>query len=293
MKPNQYFSSCLFLIVSIPMLYGCTLIDKAVSAGAPPELKDFIYKKTLNPVVEKIYLSKINEAKAKEILLTEGEQFEKINTLFNQLILAAQSSPNYGRQAKNIDWTLSVIDDQEIENAFAWPGGKVLIYTGLFNYFVKTDAELAAILGHEISHLLEQHVIKRIEVNLKNIGFPGVAALRSWDKIKQNPELSAALLAALGIAAKAEDARFSRNHEKAADVQGLFLLSEAGYHPDETTELWNRLKVQKSEMISYFDTHPNGEERSLEIEKNKSEAIARYNNAQDKKKNARLQRAKQ
>ncbi len=298
MKNRYYFSLSVMFVLFIFLFSGCSFLPENVrkfipkdlakilpaSAGESASPADWIYDRSLNPVVEKIYTSKVEKARKENKLLTKGARFEQIEHVFLELKNAVEESPIYGKSAKKIKWTLNIIDDPDTENAFAWPGGKILIYTGIFEHFVKNDAELAAVLGHEITHLLERHAIKRIEKNLKMIGVAGVLTMASWKNIEQqDPKVIAAVLAGLGIASKLEDARFTRNHEKAADVQGLFIAADAGYHPNDTLGLWLRFKEQGSSLFDYFKIHPNGNTRFKNIANNKNAAIARYERSQTKK----------
>lgn len=298
MKDRCYFSLSVMFVLFVFSFIGCSFLPENVrklipedltkilrpSAGQSATPADWIYDKTLNPIVGKIYTSKVEKARKENKLLTEGARFEQIKHVFLELKNAVEKSPIYGKSAKKIKWTLNIIDNPNTENAFAWPGGKILIYTGIFEHFVKNDAELAAVLGHEITHLLERHAIKRIEKNLKMIGVAGIVSLASWKKIEQqDPKVIAAVLTGLGIATKLEDARFTRNHEKAADIQGLFIAADAGYHPNDTLGLWLRFKEQGASMFDYFKIHPNGDARFNNIARNKNAAIARYEHSQTKK----------
>jgi len=182
---------------------------------------------------------------------------------------------------RGIRYQFHVIDSPQI-NAFALPGGQVFVMRGLLD-FVESEAELAAVLGHEMSHVDLRHCIERYqyETKLKKAGMP---------QLGEVVEL-AHRLATFG---------FSPAQESEADAQGERLNIEAGYDPDAAAALFLRMKTRFGEPArqqattpagevaqaageaigSYFRTHPPSEERSRRladiVEKNRTSLAGRY-----------------
>ncbi len=164
---------------------------------------------------------------------------------------------------QGIHYQFHVIDSPQV-NAFALPGGQIFVMRGLLE-FVESEAELAAVLGHEMSHVDLRHCIERYqyEAKLKKAGVP---------------ELGWLVEAAHRLATFA----FLPQQELEADAQGERLSVESGYDPDAAAALFNRMKMHFREpdragattpvgevvqaagqaIGSYFRTHPPSEERA-------------------------------
>jgi metalloendopeptidase OMA1, mitochondrial len=163
-----------------------------------------------------------------------------------RLIAAAEQSP-YADMARSFDWEIAVVDDDEIRNAVALPGGKIVIYTGLFP-IARHEAGLAAALAHEMVHALARHSAEQLTYD----------ALRTT----AHPE---ALLP------------FSRRHELEADYIGLLLTASAGYDPRESVRMWQRMKESGEESSpEHLSTHPSYATRIAALQINLSEAWRIY-----------------
>jgi predicted Zn-dependent protease len=180
----------------------------------------------------------------------------------------AQPLLRYTRR-RGMLYRFHVIESTEI-NAFALPGGQIFVTASLLD-FVESEAELAAVLGHEISHVDLRHCIERYQYQykLKKAGFP--------DELGWLTE-AAHRLAAMG---------FSQDQELEADAQGQRLAIEAGYDPDAAVALFSRMAAQFDERTSprattpagelkqavgeaigsYFRTHPPSEQRMRELQR--------------------------
>ena len=150
------------------------------------------------------------------------------------------------------DWTVTVIEEATI-NAFALPGGHVFVHSGLVGA-VGSQAELAAVLAHEIAHVEARHSTERMT---KARGVAELAGLIGDDG---ELERLAEDIAAAGIAAK-----FSRDDEREADALGVSHLAAAGYEPSamvDFLELLNRTADRRPNLVErFFGTHPVTEER--------------------------------
>jgi predicted Zn-dependent protease len=157
-----------------------------------------------------------------------------------------------------------VLDDPETINAFALPGGQVFITEGLLRR-LKTDGQLAGVLGHEMGHVVARHGAEHIAKQQLTEGLTGAAVLATYDPNDPSSRNSAAVAAMVG---QLVSMRFGRQDELEADRLGVRLGSEGGYDPRSMIELMKILD-QSSEgnrPPEFFSTHPNPENRIQKIQ---------------------------
>jgi len=165
-------------------------------------------------------------------------------------------------ESANWDWSMEVIDDPDVVNAWCMAGGRMAVYTGLIQKLDPTDDELAQVLAHEISHALANHTAERMSVALAtNVGV-ALAGVLSDDAQKTMSQ--AALAAALAI-----QLPNSRAAESEADEIGIELAAKAGYNPNAAISLWEKMgKVGGGGPPQFLSTHPspaNRQERLAEL----------------------------
>ncbi len=207
---------------------------------------------------------------------TDPREIEPVKRVAARVIEAAKRS-KYSEMANQFDWEVTVIKDDKTMNAFALPGGKIAVYTGIFPV-ARTEAGLAAVMGHEVVHALARHGGERMSQNtlaqttLQAIGIAlGVSGA--------NPVLSQAGMAALGVGAQVGVLLpFSRKHESEADYVGVLLAADAGYDPREAIQLWQRMgELSEGKSPSEFmSTHPSHETRIQQLEEWMAEAMPVY-----------------
>ena len=164
------------------------------------------------------------------------------------------------------DWEVVLFKDKTA-NAFALPGRKIGVHTGLLRV-AKTDGQLAAVLGHEVGHVLAGHGNERVSENLVvNLGLAGTAALLSGGQSKKGND-QGLLLAALGLGAQfGVLLPHSRDQESEADIIGLRLMARAGFDPHESVELWkNMIRDGGGAPPEFLSTHPSSENRIRHLE---------------------------
>ena len=169
----------------------------------------------------------------------------------------------------NYDWQYTVFENPE-PNAFALPGGKIGVYTGLFDV-AKNEAQLAAVIGHEIGHVIANHVAERmsrqalVQTGLSVIGQTGMAQYAGL----------LAQAATLGVVLP-----FSREQEAEADEIGLMLMARAGYDPRAAVELWKNFAAAGGQRPPEFlSEHPAPGNRIEHLEAIMPKAIAAYQEA--------------
>ena len=177
----------------------------------------------------------------------------------------------------NTEWEFVVFDKTE-PNAFAMPGGKVGINSGLITLANGNEDEIAAVIGHEIAHVAFRHGNKRMSQAI-GIALGGVilnTAMR--DKSKSDRTLASG---AYGIGSTVGVALpFSRTQEREADYRGLFYSAMAGFDPRGAISFWKKMQSQSKRKIPQFlSTHPNPGNRIQFLQSNMNRALDLYRQA--------------
>lgn len=157
-----------------------------------------------------------------------------------------------------------LLNDPETINAFALPGGQVFLTEGLLRR-LKTDGQLAGVLGHEIGHVVARHGAEHIAKEQLTQGLTGAAVLATYDPSDPSSRNSAAVAAMIG---QLVTMRFGRQDELEADRLGVRLTSESSYDPRALIALMKILdeSSEGNRPPEFFSTHPNPENRIQRIE---------------------------
>ena len=180
------------------------------------------------------------------------------------LCVADAITANVPKAAHQGEWEVVVFDSEQV-NAFALPGGKIGVYTGILNVTENQD-QLAAIMGHEVGHVLEHHSNERLSANkLSNVGLT-VAAIAIGASEVDNKGL---WVAGLGIGVQyGVIMPYSRSHESEADIVGQDLMARSGFSPEASVQLWkNMSKLSKEAPPEFMSTHPSNETRIKQLNK--------------------------
>jgi predicted Zn-dependent protease len=204
----------------------------------------------------------------RDSVITRQPEAERIVRKVGERIARVADRPNY-------KWEFTVINDPEMVNAFALPGGKVATYTGIFAP-ARDEAGLAVVLGHEIAHVLARHPAERMSQGLLlQLGGVGLGVALS-----KNPTLANQVLQVYGVGAGVGVALpFSRSQETEADRIGLILMAKAGYDPRVALEVWERMEKKegaKEAPPEFLSTHPGYESRVQQIRQFLPEALSYY-----------------
>ncbi len=155
-------------------------------------------------------------------------------------------------------WEVNVIRSDQV-NAWCMPGGKIAVYSGLIQKLALTDAELAAVMGHEIAHALREHARERASAQIAaQTGIGVVASVLGVGQV--GTELGGALYSVMfGLPN-------SRLHETEADRIGVELAARAGYDPHAAVSLWEKMgKAGGDNGPSFLSTHPSASSRLQDL----------------------------
>jgi len=200
----------------------------------------------------KAYLTTVQQLGEENKLIDDPRLGDRVATITGRLVTEAIA--RYPRSA-DWAWSVAIIDDPETVNAWCMAGGRMAVYTGLFEKLQLNDDEFAQIMGHEISHALANHTAERMSRALAiNLGV--LAAGASSD----NPRIT---MTGAALAAKfALELPNSRTAESEADRLGIELATRAGYAPDAAATLWQKMgSIGNGRPPEFLSTHPAPENR--------------------------------
>ncbi|MDR5897827.1 M48 family metallopeptidase [Halomonas vilamensis] len=198
----------------------------------------------------------------------------------NQLVqcvtekVVAGAEASYPGLAFPEHWEVAVFEDAS-PNAFALPGGRIGVHNGLLRV-AETPAQLAAVIGHEVGHVLADHGNERLTQQLGiKAGLLVVGLLGEGELVHQQ------LMQALGIGAQIGiSLPFSRTHEEEADLMGLAIMARAGFDPQQSVVLWRNMAAAGGDQPPEFlSTHPAHESRINLLQASMEDALATYQKA--------------
>jgi predicted Zn-dependent protease len=171
-------------------------------------------------------------------------------------------------------WSVAVIDDPEMINAWCMAGGRMAVYTGLLTKLDPSDDELAQVLAHEISHALANHTAERMSVALATSAGVALAGAVADDN-REGAQTAAAVAAQLAI-----QLPNSRSAETEADEIGIELAAKAGYNPNAALSLWQKMQqAAGSGPPQFLSTHPNPANRQERLAALAPQMMAYYTQA--------------
>jgi predicted Zn-dependent protease len=205
---------------------------------------------------KKAYLSTVDELEQQNKLVDDPRLVDRVATITGRVVTEAIAKyPN----TADWEWSVAIIDDPETVNAWCMAGGRMAVYTGLFQKLKLTDAEFAQIMGHEISHALANHTAERMSIAMaSSVGVVAAGILS---------DRPAATMAGAAVAAKlALELPNSRTAESEADRIGLELATRAGFDPDASVTLWQKMgALGNGAPPQFLSTHPSPGNREASL----------------------------
>jgi predicted Zn-dependent protease len=175
-------------------------------------------------------------------------------------------------------WEVVVFEDSS-PNAFALPGNKIGVHTGMITLVAGNQNQLAAVIGHEVGHVLAKHSNERASQDMAvNQGLGMVQAM-------SNPQstMGQTGMALLGLGAEYGILKpYSREHESEADIIGMDLMAKAGFDPNQSITLWQKMDQasQGQQPIEFMSTHPAHATRIQQLQQHLPQAMALFQQAQ-------------
>jgi predicted Zn-dependent protease len=263
--PRSTLSLASLLVIA---LAGCATVQTTQPGAVGIERKQtmLVSEASVEQGAEKAYASEVQQAAAGGKLNADPELTARIRRISARLIpVTAAFRPD----APNWKWEVNTLTTPDI-NAYAMPGGKIMVYSGLVEKLQLTDGEIAAVLGHEISHALREHTRERVSrAYEQKVALLGLAVLTGFDP--STVDLADA------VASVTFQLPHSREQEAEADVMGLELMARAGYDPHEALSLWKKMMAaEQGAPPQFLSTHPASANRIAELERHIPQVMPLY-----------------
>lgn len=257
MKP--YIQRSILAMVAVILLVSCETVQttQGGAVGVGRQQRMAISAEQIEQSARQQYAQVLTEERQKGNLNRNPAQLNRIRTIANRLI---PQTPVFRPDAQKWQWEVNIITSKEI-NAWCMPGGKIAIFTGIIERLQLTDDEVAAVLGHEISHALREHARERaseqVGTELASSGIEILGAIYGIEGLGK--VANTGLQLGIGLPN-------SRMHETEADRMGVELAARAGYDPRAAETLWQKMgNASSGEPPQFLSTHPSRESRQNDL----------------------------
>jgi predicted Zn-dependent protease len=224
----------------------------------------------------------VSDAQMTQLGATSFEQLKRSDKLAHdprrlgqvQCVVRALTAALPGRAG----WEVQLFDDPN-PNAFALPGGKVGVNTGMFNV-AKNQDQLAGVIAHEIAHVTFRHAGERVSQQMA--AGVGMQAIGAYTGSRTSPQNTRMLMSALGLGAQLGVLLpFSRTQESEADVYGQQYMARAGFDPNGAVALWQNMIAASrgGRPPTILSTHPDPQNRVRALAANAPSLMGEYRSA--------------
>jgi len=249
-------------------LTACTTVQTTApgSVGIDRKQRMLVSEKDVEDSAALAYAQETDKARSAGKLNSNPQLTARVRHVAERLIpVTAAFRPD----APKWNWEINTLQTDEL-NAYAMPGGKIMVYSGLVDKLKLTDAEMAAVIGHEISHALREHTRERVSrLYAQQLAVAGIAAVTGAG--------DAATDLANQIGTVTFQLPHSREQESEADVMGLELMARAGYDPHAAISVWQKMmSAEQGGTPQFLSTHPSSGNRIAELEAQLPKVIPLY-----------------
>jgi predicted Zn-dependent protease len=264
------------LLVFVVALVACSSTTEQGTVGVNRSQLLLVSSDELDKAAAAQYRQVVQSEAPKGNVNHDPEQTERVRAIARRLI---PQTAVFRKDALSWKWEVNVITSPEV-NAWCMPGGKIAVYTGIIEKLQITDDELAAVLGHEISHALREHSRERASQQLASgVGASLVGAVADIF-LPGTGQVGTSLASVVGQVTY--ELPYSRVHETEADRMGVELAARAGYDPRAAVTLWQkmaRLSSGSGGPPALLSTHPSNEDRIKDLTEFSQKVMPLYEQA--------------
>lgn len=241
-------------------LTACAAVDTTSGGTVGVQRKQYmsglVSEAQLNQTAAQQYADVIGQARNQKKLDTDGAQTKRVRAIADRLIAQVGA---FRPDAQSWNWEVHVLQSSDV-NAWCMPGGKIAVYSGLINQLKPTDAELAAIIGHEMAHALREHAREQVSQQMAtDIGLSVLSMVTGNAAVQDlGGNLSQVMFTLPN----------SRTHETEADRIGVELAARAGYDPRAAVSLWQKMAQLdgQGQTPEFLSTHPSAASRIQDLQ---------------------------
>jgi len=246
------------ILCSTLLIAGCQTVQTTAPGAVGVERKQqmLVSEQDIEKGADQAYDQELQKARKEGKLNENPALTARVRAIAQRLIPATRA---FRPDAPGWQWEINTLNTKEM-NAYAMPGGKIMVYSGLVDRLKLTDAELAAVIGHEISHALREHTRERVSrAYAQQLALTGLAVATGAGQ--------GTLDLANTIASVTFELPHSREQESEADIMGLELMARAGYDPNAAVNVWKKMiAAEKSSPPEFLSTHPAPGNRIAELQ---------------------------
>jgi predicted Zn-dependent protease len=248
-----HFAVRIFALCAV--IGGCATTTRPGEVGVQRSQFMIVSAAEVERMAATSYTNQTNQARNAGKLISTGTEYERLKKIANRIIAQAEV---FRDDTRRWNWQLILIDSPQL-NASCMPGGKITFYTGIIRQLKLTDAEIAAIMGHEVAHALREHgrekvshaMGQQIVLQLALGAKPGAA-----EQIKLAQQVGNVLVTLPN----------SRENESEADRIGVELAARAGYDPMGAVNVWRKMAAAGGGSTpAFLSTHPSHASRISEL----------------------------
>jgi predicted Zn-dependent protease len=259
---------CSLVLLLALALCACATVQTTKPGAVGIERKQtmLVSEESVEQGAQKAYATEVQQARTDGKLNADPALTARIRHISGRLIPVTGA---FRPDAPEWKWEVNTLTTPDI-NAYAMPGGKIMVYSGLVEKLQLSDAEIAAVLGHEISHALREHTRERVSRDYEQkVALLGLAVITGVDPSVMD--------LADSVASVTFQLPHSREQEAEADVMGLELMARAGYDPHAAISLWQKMiAAEKNAPPQFLSTHPASANRIAELERHIPQVLPLY-----------------
>ncbi len=266
-------------LLAATVLVACSTTTEEGTVGVQRSQLLLVSSAELDKAAAAQYQQVIQTETPKGNINRDPHQTERVRGIAKRLI---PQTAVFRKDALDWKWEVNVITSPEV-NAWCMPGGKIAVYTGIIEKVQITDDELAAVMGHEISHALREHGRERASQQVAAGAGASLAGIVADIFLPGSGQLATA---GAGLGAQGLYLLpYSRVHETEADRMGVELAARAGYDPRAAIVLWQKMAKLSggSAPPQLLSTHPSNEARIKDLTEFSQKVLPLYEEARVKK----------
>ena len=247
-----------FALLAAAALGACTTVNTTApsTVGIVREQSFLVSAEAVQSAAGQSYAKTLTDGRAKGVVNNKPVMLARVKAVSRRLIAQVGA---FRPDAPSWNWEINVMDTPEI-NAWCMAGGKIMVYSGLIDKLQPSDAELAALLGHEIAHALREHTREAVSRSLgQQLVLTGLATATGASQ--------STVQIANAVAQVTYSLPHGREQETEADRMGLELMARAGYEPRAAVTFFQKLaRASPGKGPSWLSTHPQSEARAADLQ---------------------------